>query len=252
MKLNIGSRDRPMPGFTSVDIRPVGRNVKRGHAGDLGFAPDGSVELLFCNAVFEHLFPAHQLRVLREWRRVLKPNGDVVILAIPDFETIASLYLEAAPGIFNPRFDLYEVYRYTHGDPEAKSIPLWERWNPARRPNSAPSGYLPQLHKSLFDATYLTLLFEKAEMPARIFRYVYPGETPSVQLGVVAGGGAVDAGLALIPGIETYVDMVSVTEVGPRWGADAQMREVEKLDTSPAPPVWHVTASWAKRRLRSI
>ena len=138
MRLNVGSSQRQLPGFVSLDVRPVGHGVRRGHAGDLSFAADGSVQVLFVNAVFEHVFLAHHLRVLREWRRVLASNGAIVCLGIPDFESIARLYLDRATGIVSERFDLFNVYRYTHGSPEMETVPLWSRWDPAWHVNSGP------------------------------------------------------------------------------------------------------------------
>jgi putative transposase len=51
----------------------------------------------------------------------------------PDFANISRFYQERRPGIVGPVFDLFNVFRYTHGDPESVG------------------GYLAQLHKSLFD-----------------------------------------------------------------------------------------------------
>ena len=103
MRLNVGSSGTRIPGFTNVDIRPIGRDVRRGHAGDLRFAGDGSVEVIFAHAVFEHVFPAHHLKVLREWKRVLAPGGAIVLIGISDFEDIARLYLDGDVHALPPR-----------------------------------------------------------------------------------------------------------------------------------------------------
>ena len=42
--------------------------------------------------------------------------------------TIARLYLAQAPGVLGERFDLFNVYRYTHGDPEASTAVTWRAW----------------------------------------------------------------------------------------------------------------------------
>ena len=58
-------------------------------------------------------------------------------------------------------FDLYNVYRYTHGAPEGQ-----ESW------------WLGQLHKSLFDASEVaTLLSASGFAQYAIFCYAYPGDT---------------------------------------------------------------------------
>lgn len=259
MKLNVGSSGRTILGFIDVDVRPIGRNVKRGHAADLSFAADGSVDVLFCHAVLEHVFPAHHLKVVREWRRVLAPTGTVLLMGVPNFEVIARLYLEAEPGLYADRFDLHEASRYTHGDPEMETVPLWQRWDPAKHFNSAPPGYVPQLHKALFDSTYLATLFDTAGLSGVQFSYAYPGEIHRLNLGMVTGTLSVDEGLDLIPGIEDYLRKETVVLIEPRWSSDTQLGEVERLGSMPAPsPVrmaaHHVRSSvirWTSKRSRT-
>lgn len=256
MKLNVGSSGRSIPGFTDVDVRPFGPSVKRGHAADLGFAPDGSVEVLFCHAVFEHVFPAHHLKALREWRRVLAPDGSIVLMGIPDFGAVARLYLEAQPGLYADRFDLHEVARYTHGDPEMETVPLWQRWDPAKHSNSAPPGYVPQLHKAIFDSTYVAALFNSAGLEGVQFSYAYAGETHRLNLGIITGVSSVDEGLDLVPGIEDYLRRDTIELVKPRWTGDSQLGEVERLNATPSPGRLRVAAQGMKasvvRRARSL
>ena len=57
-------------------------------------------------------------------------------------------------------FDLYNVYRYTHGNPE-----------------QAPTWWLGQLHKSLFDEDELGAILAEAGFGAfQMFCYGYPGD----------------------------------------------------------------------------
>jgi len=53
----------------------------------------------------------------------LRPGGKLVIRYVPDFDYVARAYVEKQPGETNPTFDLYEVYRYTHGDPVPWNAP---------------------------------------------------------------------------------------------------------------------------------
>lgn len=81
-------------------------------------------------------------------------------MGIPYFRNVAKYYLERAPGTVGPVFDLFNVYRYTHGDPE--QVPQW---------------WLEQLHKSLFDEDEVTTLLESAGFQAFVlFCYGYPGD----------------------------------------------------------------------------
>ena len=96
MKIQVGSGPKPLSGFVNVEPRPIGAGSQKGHAADLRFARDQSVEVLFSNAVVEHLYLGQQVGALREWTRVLAPDGVIVCIGIPDFEVIARLYLERA------------------------------------------------------------------------------------------------------------------------------------------------------------
>jgi hypothetical protein len=65
-----------------------------------------------------------------------------------------------------PTFDLFHVYRYTHGDPEHQ--PDW--WE-------------AQLHKSLFDVAETGRLLRDAGYGSYVvFRYAYPGEDAALDL----------------------------------------------------------------------
>ena len=130
------------------------------------------------------------------------------MLGIPDFRTIAKLYLDGAPGIASERFGLFEVYRYSHGVPECFTFCNWPKWQTNRKTNIAPKGRLPQLHKSLFDAPNLLALFEQVGLKAKVFNYAFPGESHTLNLGVVAGNPIPDlsAALAAVPNVEIFIN----------------------------------------------
>lgn len=213
VRVQIGSSHQVLPGFVNVDIRPID-GATRGHAADLRFAEDSSVELLFTNAVFEHLFLGQQLLALREWRRAVGPDGTVVCLGIPNFPEIARRYLAGAPGILGERFDLYHVYRYTHGDPDAQTYTDWRRVSPARSRNRSPDEWLPQLHKSIFDASTVSELFVSGGFPGtNVFEYAFPGEPYPLNLGAVTAD--IRVGLAAVPGIHRWIDVDTIRALEP-------------------------------------
>ncbi len=81
-------------------------------------------------------------------------------MGIPYFRNIARLYVERGPGTASPVFDLYNVYRYTHGDPEGQ-----QAW------------WIGQLHKSLFGEDELAALLAESGFGASVmFSYGYPGD----------------------------------------------------------------------------
>lgn len=232
MRIQIGSGPKPLEGFTNVEPRPIGAGSRKGHAADLGFACDGSVDVIFNNAVFEHLYVGQQVSALREWRRVLADDGVVVCIGIPDFETIARLYLAAVSDPGAPEFDLSDVYRFTHGDPEQGTLVNWQRWRPDRHLDRAPKEWLPQLHKALFDAPNLARLFELAGFDATIIRYRFPTDDHDLTIGAVAGRQPQPVGtsLARVPGVERFVDLATVEVVRVPEGSSAMARQAAAED----------------------
>lgn len=89
--LNLGSRNRPIPGFTGIDcdIHPGVDLV--GDVGDLSRFEDNSVGEIYGSHVLEHFPHTQTLRVLTEWHRVLEPGGKLYV-AVPDFERAVELY----------------------------------------------------------------------------------------------------------------------------------------------------------------
>lgn len=148
-----------MSDFVNVDSRPTrATNVVM----DLTlprFSP-ASVAFAFSNAFFEHLYRTSRGPHLRRIRESLQDDGACCYIGIPYFRNIAKFYLERAPGTAGPVFDLYNVYRYTHGDPE-----------------HADGWWLGQLHKSLFDEEEMSDLLTEAGFQSWVmFCYGYPGD----------------------------------------------------------------------------
>jgi predicted SAM-dependent methyltransferase len=59
---------------------------------------DNTVDLIYASHVFEYFDLDEANLLLKEWKRVLKPNGTLRI-AVPDFQAICSLYI-------NKKYDL--------------------------------------------------------------------------------------------------------------------------------------------------
>jgi SAM-dependent methyltransferase len=98
--INLGCGPRPLEGFVNVDLLEApGVDVVADVSGRLPF-DDGSVDLLYASHVLEHLPTARVSEVLREWRRVLRDGGRILI-AVPDLERIAHL-LVSRSGWFTP------------------------------------------------------------------------------------------------------------------------------------------------------
>jgi SAM-dependent methyltransferase len=207
VKVHLGCGDKPFAGWVNVDARPL-PGVTVGHAHRIP-VPDRSVDVLYSHAVFEHLFFPHHVAAISEWQRVLAPGGAAVALGIPDFEAVCRLYLAKAEGLCGPVYNLYEAYRHTHGSPDQFASDVWSTWNPARAPDQAPPGWLPQLHKSPFDTESLRALLDVCDVMGTVFGYAYPLEPRHVMnLGfVIVAGPEILEG---IPGIEHVVDFDTI------------------------------------------
>jgi predicted SAM-dependent methyltransferase len=84
LHLDLGCGTKPRAGHIGVD-RKLGSEVY-----PLNYA-DESVDSITASHVLEHFSHGLTLHVLKEWVRVLKPNGTIRI-AVPDFDKIVSAY----------------------------------------------------------------------------------------------------------------------------------------------------------------
>jgi predicted SAM-dependent methyltransferase len=101
LRVNLGSGHNPLPGFLNVDALSDAPGVDL--VADISQAlplDDGSAELVYASHVLEHFPQADTLRLLREWRRILQPGGELWI-AVPDLELIARMLIERK-GWFTP------------------------------------------------------------------------------------------------------------------------------------------------------
>lgn len=91
IRLNLGARDRAIPGFLSMDCDPHPGVDVVGDISDLSRYADGSVAEIYCSHALEHVPHVRTLDVLKEWARVLEPAG-ILYVAVPDFKRTVELY----------------------------------------------------------------------------------------------------------------------------------------------------------------
>jgi predicted SAM-dependent methyltransferase len=171
-KLNVGCGKDTKKGFLNIDIMDLpGVDICIDAANLSGFKAN-SFKVIFCHSFFEHLYIYQQKPFLRECRRILKDDGYLVILGIPNFAKISECYSNFTPAqpTFGTGFSLYQAYRLTHGDFE-----------------DGKSACIPQMHKALFDREVLEDTFEEMDWASFVvFNYDFPGEKEELSLGVVA------------------------------------------------------------------
>ena len=166
MLYHLGCGHQALDGFINVDIQPSEATDLVLDLNTLADLPGQSADGFFSHAFFEHLYRDSRVAHLRAARELLRPEGFLCYIGLPDFRRIAEMYLSRAPGIEGPIFDLHNVYRLTHGHPEMGG-----------------TDWLAQLHKSLFDVDEIDRLLRDAGFPSYvIFRYVFPGDPPGADL----------------------------------------------------------------------
>lgn len=93
MKLHIGCGAKYLRGYKHVDLMEHPHIDFLTSADDLSMIEDNTIEEIYACHVLEH-FKRHEIdKALKEWNRGVKSGGGVRI-AVPDFEALASLYLE--------------------------------------------------------------------------------------------------------------------------------------------------------------
>lgn len=91
-RLHIGCGPSPISGWLNVDLTEGGP-VRFLDAGKPYPFPDASFQYVFSEHLFEHLTLEQGVRMLRECRRILKPEG-ALRLAMPNLEFLIRLYTD--------------------------------------------------------------------------------------------------------------------------------------------------------------
>ncbi len=159
IKLNLGSGGIDYPGYLSVDLYD-----KRAHVtmdiSELDF-DDNSISEIMAIHVFEHLNPYKTMNILKDWLRVLKPGGRLV-MEMPDIEQLCKNFITADYwgkfGILNAVYG--SVNTTNTGDPGDITSPHLFGWWPQSLYNHlAAAGY-----------TDIHIMEEKIPHPAYNFR----------------------------------------------------------------------------------
>lgn len=171
IKLHLGCGSNILNGYINIDLYNQSADMKLDIT-DLSYFEDNSIEEIFLNAVFEHLYTFEQERALKEWHRILKPGGLLRIDSLPDFDEIIKAYINKTKGHIKQTFDLYEVTRYSHGD-----------YNPENR--------IGQMHKDLFTKSKIRNLLKNAGFVISKIQNVCWGNEPNpVNINVIATKGS--------------------------------------------------------------
>lgn len=91
-RLHLGCGNRKLDGWINVDVRDEVAPDIVATVRNLDPIDTDSVDTIYACHILEHVPRPELMETLREWRRVLKPGG-TLRLSVPDFWTIAELYI---------------------------------------------------------------------------------------------------------------------------------------------------------------
>jgi len=110
LQLHLGCGKRFIPSFVHIDLEDFPHIDYRHNIASLPMFEDDSVDLIYSSHSIEYFDRIEVMRVLIEWRRVLKVGGKLR-LAVPDFEALVEVYKKYANLglILGPLYGMMEV-----------------------------------------------------------------------------------------------------------------------------------------------
>jgi len=139
--LHLGCGKRILPGAVHIDFAEFPHIDFRHDIRTLPMMEDASCDGIYASHCFQYVEPGEAPLVLAEWKRVLKPSGGRLLLAVPNFAALSALYAET-------------------GDISLVLGPIFGRWAPSQgQPtlqNEAGPGDI--FHKTVYDETSLSNL----------------------------------------------------------------------------------------------
>ena len=177
-KLNLGCGGKLLEGYVNVDVVQSRSGIKPDVLCDLhALTPfaDSSVDEILSVHVVEHFWRWEVVGVLKEWVRVLKPGG-CMILECPNLLSACEEFLRDPDAHAGPGAESQRTMWVFYGDPEWKDPLMIHRW-----------GYTPQsLAQVMHEAGLVNLRQEPAEFKLREPRDMrIVGEKPGKQGGRV-------------------------------------------------------------------
>ena len=95
--LNVGSGHHNMPNAVNIDLYDDRADLKA-DASDLHMYGDNSVDVVVASQILEHFTFEGGKKALREWFRVLKPGGELVV-SVPDMGAVVPLFADMPDGL---------------------------------------------------------------------------------------------------------------------------------------------------------
>lgn len=169
LKLHIGCGGKRLPGYINIDIASVeGADVLMDVSRDSYLIPSGIASEIRLESVFEHFYQHEQDKILKDFFRILKKEGKLIIKWLPDFDAVIDAYINKKPNANNKIFNISDARQYVYGEISHENAPQ-------------------ELHKDLFTKDILNdLLKRNGFYIEEIKSEIFPGEKISVGLNVTA------------------------------------------------------------------
>lgn len=152
-KLELGSGEKPRPGYEHLDFRPGLPHLEYVH--DLNKPlpfDEGTFDEVFADNVLEHFPWIRALTILKDWIRVLKPGG-VIGVVVPDLAHIINGYIHGTgQSAISPR-------RKPHAE---KGLGSWGSKACTVIKIFGGQDNEGNYHYAAYDAELITTLFQKA------------------------------------------------------------------------------------------
>lgn len=100
IKLHLGCGNVSLKNYINIDVRSLKNVDIVADITSLPFIPDCSVDEIYTCHTFEHISHQKSIDVLKEWFRILKSQGKIII-SVPDFERVIQIYKKTGNNIWN-------------------------------------------------------------------------------------------------------------------------------------------------------
>lgn len=236
MKIEIGCGKNIAPGFKGVDIDA---SLNPDFVADMRRLPfaDGTIEEIRAVHCIEHIPWQEVSAALREWARVLHPEGRI-FLATPSLRFIIDKYLD---GSWTKDFDIFQP-----GEKAFCSIdgrPSRDKWVNFKLFSSQVG---QDKHCACYSADWLC-----AEMQAAGFRVLKWSEAPSLEITAAREGSPTDA--ASSPDVLATAPAEGCCAVGQKDRGSSLREDLEQLvRLLPALSARRGRAAWLKRILLQL
>jgi len=166
VRIELGSGPHGIEGFYHVDAVAGGNVNKVSDIRNLHWLKSDSVDELYSAHTVEHISYTEILQVLKEWNRVLRPGGKMII-KMPDLDFMCRAHIEGIHSTEETMICLYGGFSDIPGGPDG-----WEKisGDPNWKRNTLKDGEIPHpgvytewgAHKALYTFDSFRIRLEKA------------------------------------------------------------------------------------------